>query len=538
MPDSKAQSSHGHVVRSTAVVGMCTGTSRLLGFVREILMAAFFGTSLAQSAFVMAFRIPNLFRRLFGEGALSSAFIPVFTETLQKEGRDEAWTLAGRVMGMLGVLLTAVSAVAILGITVVLNRVPVGHDVALVLDLLRIMFPYMVLICLVALCMAVLNSFHHFLLPASTPVLLNVIWILTLVLVCPRLGDTRVERIYGVAWGILIAGMVQLLAQVPMLIRYGFRGRLPGGWRADPRVSRVLLLMGPAAIGMGITQINAFVDTVLAFWIGPWAPAALSFSERLLYLPLGVFATALATVLLPVFSGQAAREESDGMRTTINRSLRSLMFIMIPAATGLLVLARPIVELVFERGEFDAWSTTLTARALAFYAPGLVVFSLYKVFVPAFYAMKDTRTPVRVGIRVVALNFVLNIAFLLTLPTHYKHAGFALATVLAGCVNAGTLGWLLHKRIGSPGWLQILRDALRVLCASVLMAVVVWWCHAAVALELADSGLPDVVSRLAAVSAAIGAGILTYVALALLLCRSALRELLAGMRSREGGADR
>ena len=526
------RSSHSHVVRSTALVGTCTGMSRLLGFVREILMASFFGTSLAQSAFVMAFRIPNLFRRLFGEGALSSAFIPVFTETLQKEGRDEAWALAGRVMGMLGALLTAVSVLGILGVSVCMTRVSATANVALVLDLLRIMLPYMIFICLVALCMAVLNSFHHFLLPASTPVVLNVIWILTLVLVCPKLGDTRAERIYGVAWGILIAGVVQLAIQVPMLIRYGFRGRVPGGWWADRRVRRVLLLMGPAAVGLGITQINVLADTMLAFWIGPWAPASLSFSERLIYLPLGVFATALGTVLLPVFSGQATREESDGMKTTINRSLRSLLFVMIPAAAGLLVLARPIVEVAFERGEFDAWSTTLTARALAFYAPGLVVFSLYKVFVPAFYAMKDTSTPVRVGIRVVALNVVLNVTFLLTWPTYYKHAGLALATVLAGCVNAGALGWLLHRRIGSPGWIQIFRDALRVLCASALMAVAVWWCHAAMRAGLADKGLPDVVSRLSAVSASIGAGVLAYGLLAFLFCRSALSELVAGIRSR------
>jgi len=507
--------------------------SRLLGLAREILMASFFGTSLAQSAFVMAFRIPNLFRRLFGEGALSSAFIPVFTETLEKEGKEEAWALAGRVMGMLGTVLVTVSVAGIVGVSVAMGHVSPTANVVLVLDLLRIMLPYMVFICLVALCMAVLNSFHHFLLPASTPVLLNVIWILALVVVCPRLGDSPVERIYGVAWGILVAGVVQLAIQVSVLVRYGFRGRFPGGWWADPRVRRVLLLMGPAALGMGITQINVLVDTVLAWWIGPWAPASLSFSERLIYLPLGVFATALGTVLLPVFSGQTAREETEGMRITINRSLRSLLFVMIPATAGMLVLARPIVELVFERMEFDAWSTTLTARALVFYSPVLVTASLYKVFVPAFYAMKDTSTPVRVGIRVVALNFLLNVTFLLTWPTYYKHAGLAMATVLAGCVNAGALGLLLHRRIGSPGWKEILSDAVRVLCASAVMAVAARWCHGAIAGVLADSGLPSVVSRLVSVSAAIGVGVLVYGVLAFLLCRSALRELLDGIRSRK-----
>jgi len=529
------KASSSHLVRSTVIVGGGTGLSRALGFVREMLMAAFFGTSLAQSAFVVAFRIPNLFRRLFGEGALSSAFIPVFTESLEKEGHDKAWQLAGRVMAMLGTLLAAIVLSGIVIISLVVRSADTGGMTGLVLDLLRIMLPYMFFICLVALCMGILNSFHHFVLPAYTPVLLNVFWIGTLVLICPRFGDTTTQRIYGVAWGVLVAGVVQLAVQAPMLVRYGFRGRLSLRWTADRRVHRILALMGPAALGMGITQVNVFVDTMLAAWIGTWAPAALSFSERLIYLPLGIFATALGTVLLPVFSGQVARSEPQEIKRTLNGALKSILLIMTPAATGLLVLARPIVELVFERGEFTEFSTTLTSRALMFYAPGLLVFSLYKVLVPVFYAMQDTRTPVRVALRVLLLNVVLNITFLLTWPLHFKHAGLALATVLASVVSVLALGWLLHRRIGSPGWKQVLHTALRAVIASAIMGAASVAVHSALAAAFSSGGAPVLTARLVSVAAAIAAGIVVYAVLAFLLCRNECRAVLSTLLSRKRG---
>jgi len=503
--------------------------SRALGFVREILMAAFFGTSLAQSAFVVAFRIPNLFRRLFGEGALSAAFVPVFTRSLEKEGHGDAWSLAGRVVVLLGVLLALIVITGETVVSVVLNNMAVTEKATLVLSLLRIVLPYMLFICLVALCMAILNSFHHFLVPAITPVILNVIWILTLVLICPRFGATAGERIYGVAWGILLAGVVQLAVQVPILIRYGFKVRMSLVWQRDARVRDILLLMGPAALGMGVTQVNVFVDTMLALWIGEWAPAALSFAERLIYLPLGVFATALGTVLLPVLSRQAARAEPSEIRKTLNRSLRSLMFVMIPAAAGLFVLARPVIELVFQRGAFDEWSTILTARALRCYAPGLIVFGLYKVFVPGFYALKDAKTPVKVGLWAVFLNVLLNITFLLTLPLHFKHAGLAAATVLAGAVNVIMLARKLTLRAGSPCWPKVLRSWASVTVASGVMATCAFLTHRWLACLTFDAGLSSIIRQLLSVGGSIAAGLAVYGALTTLLCRDELKAL-SGVR--------
>ena len=513
----------GSVMRHTITVSVCTGVSRLLGLAREIAMAAFFGTSLAQSAFVVAFRLPNLFRRLFGEGALSAAFIPVFSESVTREGPERAWQLAGRVMTLLGVVLCAIGVGGIAAISVALKTIVLSEKAALVLSLLRIMLPYVVFICLMGLCMAALNSFHHFLVPAASPILLNMVWLASLWWLCPRFGETRELRIYGVAWGVLLAGVLQLAVQIPMLVRYGFRGNLSFNWR-DPRVRRVLVLMGPAAIGVGVTQINVVIDSLLAMWIGDWAPAALFYAERLIYLPLGLFATALGTVLLPTFSRQAARVDHAEIKRTLNRSLRGLLLVMAPAAAGLLALAPAVVELTFQRGAFDAWSTVLTTRAVCFYAPGLVAFSLYKALVPAFYALQDTTTPVRIGVRVVGLNLLLNIAFLLTWPLYYKHAGLALATVIAAVVNAVALGWSLHRRLGSPGWREIARSALVIGVCAGIMGLAVKGVHRALLEQAGDVG---------ALVAAVAAGALLYGGLTAAACGRERRELLDMWRRRK-----
>lgn len=515
------------VLRSVAVVSGCTAASRVLGFVREVLMAVFFGTTLAKSAFDVAFKIPNLFRRLFGEGALSAAFIPVFSESLQKEGREAAGRLAGRIMTMLGLTLALIVVGGILVVSGCLKWASLGHRATAVLPLLRIMLPYMFFICLVALCMGILNSFHHFAVPAFTPVFLNVVWILIMLFLCPRFGVTPAEQIYGVAWGILAAGLLQLLLQVPALIRFGFRPRLSMDWR-DPRVVKVLALMGPAALGMGVTQINVVIDGVLALAVGDWAPAALTYAERLIYLPLGVFGTAMATVLLPTFSHQAANARPDQVRATMAEALGSLMLVMIPATIGLLVLARPVVELAFvwKGGMFGAQSTLRTMRAVCFYAPGLVVFSLYKVFVPAFYAMHDTRTPVRVGVWVVGLNLALNILFVVTWPQEYKHAGLAFATVLSSGVSVAVLACILQRRSGSPGWWPVATIAARALIGALVMGWMVRLLHSRVATLVAVYGVGDKASQIVSVVGSILSGIMLYTALMLVLCPSQTRRLL------------
>ncbi|MCE9616410.1 MAG: murein biosynthesis integral membrane protein MurJ [Lentisphaerae bacterium] len=523
------------LLRSTAIVGAGTALSRLLGFVREMLMAWLFGTSLAKSAFDVAFRIPNLFRRLFGEGALSAAFIPVFTETLKRDGKEEAGLLVSRVASLLAAVLSVIVGVSILVIWGVEQVVPLGERSAAVLPLLRIMLPYTLFICLAALSMGVLNSLGYFAVPALAPVILNLVWTGALIWICPRLGGTPAEQITWLAWSILLAGALQLLAQIPVLRRCGIAVRPHLHWK-DVRVQRVLLLMGPAALGLGVYQVNTVIDGVLALFVGSWAPAALTYAERLIYLPLGIIATALGTVLLPAFSQHAAADRHDQIGVTLRHSLRGILLAMTPAAVGLLVLVNPIVRLsyVWGGGKFDALSTLQTSRAVAFYCPGLIVFSIYKVMVPAFYALKDTRNPVRVGLWAVLVNFCLNILFILTWPEGYQHAGLAFATVLASVFNCIVLGRMLQHRIGDPGWRRIGRTGVRALAGSSLMGAAAWYCQRIVEAHLVARGLVDKLSQTISVGVAIALAMAVYLAWLAVTGRADLAMLLQARRRRRG----
>ncbi len=518
-----------NVIKSAAVVGSFVLLSRIFGLVRDIIFANYFGTSLAKSAFDVAFRIPNLFRRLFGEGALSASFIPVFTETLQHEGREEAWTLAKRVITFLVVILSEITVIGVICITIFLHFACPDDRICLVLELLRIMLSYALFICTAALSMAILNSFHHFTVPAATPVLLNLVLIGTMLWICPYMGDTREERIYGVAWAVFAAGILQLLVQLPVLWRYGYRLGFSFNW-TDSRLRKVLLLMAPAALGVGVTQINVLVGQILAYWVADWAPAALSYAEHMVYLPLGLFATSLGTVLLPAFSGHSANSDFGQITSMINKALRHLMFVMVPASVGMIILAHPIISLILESGSFSEESTRLTARALQFYAPGLFAFSLCKIFAPAFYALKDTATPVKVSLCAIALNFCLNVAGILLLPFYYKHTSIALGSVIAETVNGIVLAWLLTGRIGSPGWSQVFNSLARILVSALIMGVGVYFAYAWFAGMLADSGMNSKLVEGMCVFGSIGVGIMIYAVVTLMLCRDEFREILSALR--------
>lgn len=504
------------VIRSAFKVGSFTSLSRVLGLVRDTLTASLFGTSAVMSDFVVAFRLPNLFRALFGEGALSSAFVPVFMATQKEEGDAVAWAVARKTVTVVAAGLFLL-VLLMIGATFALEawRPDIAARAPQLLPLTRWMLPYVLFICLAGLFMAMLNACHRFSLPAFTPSLLNIVWIAFVLFVCPRLGETPDKQIYGIAAAVFVAGMVQMGVQIPSLMRLGFR---PGfTWDlSDARVRRVFTLMGPTALGSSVTQVNVMVNTLLARWAAPWAPASLFYAERLLYFPQGLLATAMSTVLLPVFSGHAARGDHAEMRNTLNHSLRTLLFVMIPASIGLLVLAEPIVQLIFGWGRFDAAAVRHTAIALAFYAPGLMVFCLAKVFVPAFYAMQDTRTPFRIGLRAVALNFVLNVVFVLTWPLEYKHAGLAFATVISEAMNGLTLAVLLHRRLGSPGWPAILRAAGRAVACSAIMAGVLLIVRPLLANVLTHASLPGKVVEIGSVLGSIGIGIVAYFGCALL----------------------
>lgn len=532
-------------IKSTGVVSAFTGLSRLLGLTRDVMMAGFFGTSLMMSAFAVAFTVPNLFRRLFGEGALSSALVPVLVETREKEGDGVAWQLVNRVFLLLGVFLSLVSLAVIV---FAVFAAPESAKVAAVLDLLKIMMPYVIGICLAAVSMGILNSFHHFAVSAFAPCILNILWIGTLLFVVPNIGSSTEEKMHAVAWAILLAGFLQWAVQWPVLRRHGWKPRFPLGKRdciecttaypqesglANKKVMKILRLMGPAALGMAVLQLNVMVDRLLAMWVSAEAPSALFFSERLIYFPLGVIATALGTVLLPVFSGHAARDDQQKIRDGVADGLRHLLFVMVPASVGLLVLATPVVQMIFEWKEFGAASTGMTAIALQAYAPGLVIFSLAKVFVPAFYGQQDTQTPVRVGTIAVGLNLLLNITFILTWPQPVKHAGLAFATVLSSAFNMSCLALILQRRIGGIEWKAVGVTALRSLVSAVLMAAAVLYVHGL----LTNVGLPPEalakagkVSQVVAVLGSIGIGGAVYLISSFLLRAPELREFIRALR--------
>jgi len=521
-----------NVIKSAAVVGSFVLLSRIFGLVRDIIFANYFGTSLAKSAFDVAFRIPNLFRRLFGEGALSASFIPVFTETLEYDGKEEAWALARRVITFLVVILSEIAVIGVVCITVFLHFACPDDRICLVLGLLRIMLSYSLFICTAALSMAILNSFRHFAVPAATPVLLNLVLIGTMLWICPHIGATSEERIYVVAWAVFVAGILQLVVQLPMLMRYGYRFGISFNW-SDSRLRKVLLLMAPAALGVGVTQINVTVGQILAYRVADWAPAALSYAEHMVYLPLGLFATSLGTVLLPAFSVHSANSDFGQITSMINKALRHLMFVMIPASVGMIILANPIISLILQGGNFSAESTLLTARALQFYAPGLFAFSLCKIFAPAFYALKDTATPVKVSLCAIALNFCLNVAGIMFLPFFYKHTSIALGSVIAETVNGIVLAWLLTKRIGSPDWPQVFNSLARILVSALIMGVGVYFANAYLEGLLVDSGMSSKIAAGICVIGSIGIGIIIYAVVGLALCRDEFREIMTALRQRK-----
>ena len=455
-----------------------TGISRIFGLVREMVMAHFFGTSTLQSAFVIAFRIPNLFRRLFGEGALGAAFIPVFVEIEQTHGKLEAQRFFARILGLLFCVLGLLVGVGILISYGVEGVCEPSSRWAEAMPLMRIMLPYALLICIVAIVSAVLNVHDRFAIASLTPVILNIIWLVTLLAVCPFLPNEGYWRIGAVCWGILLAGVVQLWFQVPELKRVGFQLSFAfRGWRVSPAIRKVLLQMGPASLGIALAQINICMDGWLAFYGATWAPAVLEYADRIIYLPLGLFGTAFATVLLPTYARQVANLQTEEMMETLSDALKSLAIIMAPMVVGLIALASPIVSLIYQRGAFSEASVVWTARAIIAYAPGLIVFSAAKTVIPIFYAYKDLKTPVVVASWCILGNFLLNLASVLFLPEGWRHVGIAISTCINSLLNTVILLFILKRRNLHIQLTPFLKMLMKALCASIVMGVVVYWCY-------------------------------------------------------------
>jgi len=476
---SKLLNDNHSVVKAAGLIGVATFSSRILGFVRDMVLAKLFGATPAADAFFVAYRVPNLLRELFAEGSMSSAFIPVFTEYHQRRAKQEAWELASAAFTT---LLTIVTGITVLGIAaapvIVWLLAPGFHDdpakLAVTVWLTRIMFPYLLFISLAALAMGVLNSMRAFAAPAFSPVFFNVFIIGCALLLSPSLD----EPILGVAAGVVAGGAAQFAMQLPGLRRHG----MLFGWRfqpGHPGVRRIGRLMVPSLLGLSVTQINITVSTILAsFFSG--GPTYLFYGMRLIQFPLGIFGVALATAILPTLSAQAARGALDEVRTTVGFGLRMILFIILPAMLGLIVLREPLVHLFFEHGSFTHDDTVATATAVLCYAVGLWAFAGVRIIVSAFYSLQDTRTPALAAAMAVTVNILLSVWLMGQLGA----PGLALATALAAMVNGGILIAVLNRRLGGVEWGSVGRSTWRALVACLpLVAACTWvssaqvWAH-------------------------------------------------------------
>jgi putative peptidoglycan lipid II flippase len=479
-----AQQSRANVARNAGIVSLAVMASRVLGLVRDQVFAALFGAGLQYDAFLTAFRIPNLLRDLLAEGALSSAFVTTFTQTLQTKGKEAAVRLSNRVATLIILFITFISLLAwIYAPTIVQILAPgffaVPGKAALTVDLTRIMIPFLLLIALAAQAMGILNSLNVFGIPALASAFFNIGSIIGGLLLGFLLGPAiGLTPIAGMAYGTLIGGFLQFAAQWPSLRRAGFSYR-PMLGISDPGVRQIVRLMGPAIIGTAAVQINVFVNTNFASAIIDATTGAvangpvswLNYAFRFMQFPIGVFGVAIATATLPPLSRSSANLDYNEFRKTLAHSLSLVFLLCIPSAVGLAVLGRPIVALVFEHGRFTAFDTVQTANALAAYAVGLAGYAAVKVLSPAFYALGDARTPMLISLGSIAVNYVMNAL----LVGRFGHVGLAFSTSTVALVNFMLLALLMRRRLGGLDGRQIGSTVLKICLASLPMAAMAWF---------------------------------------------------------------
>jgi putative peptidoglycan lipid II flippase len=466
------------LLRSSLVVGMMTMLSRVLGLVRDVVIAHFVGASAAADAFFVAFKIPNFMRRLFAEGAFSQAFVPVLSEYQSQRSLADVRALLDRVAGVLGCTLLAFTALAVVGAPVVATVFAPGWSMAepvkfaMATDMIRITFPYLLLISLTGFAGAVLNSYGRFAVPAFTPVLLNLCLISAALLAAPWFD----EPAFALAWGVLLAGVIQFVFQLPFLHALRLTPRPHWDLQHDG-VRRILKLMAPAIFGVSVSQINLLLDTVLASFLPTGSVSWLYYSDRLVELPLGVFAIAISTVILPNLSRQQATASAQQFNNTLDWAIRMVLLIAVPAAAALLVLAEPILITLFQYGELSPRDVAMAAFSLRAYSLGLLAFMLIKVLAPGYFARQDTKTPVAIGIKAMLANMLLNIAFVVPLHMYWQlgHVGLALATAGSAFLNAGLLYWGLRKAGVYRPLAGMGLTLLRVLLAATMMAALIVW---------------------------------------------------------------
>lgn len=510
----------------TSVVSGMTFLSRILGLVRDIVFARFFGASLVMDAFLVANRIPNMLRRFFAEGAFSQGFVPVMARYRERHSHEDAREFVDAVAGTFGIILFLVTLAGVVAAPLLVAIVApgfIGEDgrFNLATLMLRFTFPYLFFVSLTAFAGGILNTYGRFAVPAFTPVILNIVLISGAVWLSPRLEEPGM----ALAYAVFIAGVCQLLFQVPFLMRIQALPR-PKWAIGHEGVRRAGKLMLPAIFGSSVAQLNVLVGGIIASLLGVGKISLLYYSDRLMEFPLGLFGIALATVTLPYLSRQYANESHDEFSATLDWSMKLVLIIAVPAAVGLIVLAEPLVATLFYGGVFSREDVEMTALALQAFSVGLIGFSYVKILAPAYFAREDTKTPVKVGLVALAVNFALSVFlawYLTSIGFAASHAGLALAISVAAILNAA----LLYRGLRadavlrhSSGWLALLAQ---VVVANVGMWFVISWLQRPLAWWL-DALVADRVAWLAVI---IGAGVGAYF---IILVALGLRPSKLGIR--------
>jgi putative peptidoglycan lipid II flippase len=460
-----------NIARAAGILGSATMLSRVMGMVRDMVVSRLFGAGLATDAFFAAFQIPNMLRRFFAEGALTAAFVPTFSSTLARRGDEKARELANTCFTLLTIVMACITLAGILFSPAIVGLMFPGFkgepgklELAILLN--RLMFPYLFFISLVALCMGILNTLRHFFTPAISTVFLNI----SMILAALCLRDFFEAPITALAAGVLIGGCIQLIMQLPVLWRMGFPLK-PNFNFSSPEIRSIALLMLPSVFGVGVYYLNITVSAILASLLPQGSVSYLYYAQRLFEFPQGIFTVSVAQAVLPSMSRQAAEGDIEGMKNSLSFGVRLMLFITIPAMTGLMVCSTPIFSLIFMGGAFDYATAVNSASALMYYSVGLSFVALTRVLAPVFYALKDTKTPVYTAF----IAFIINLCLSLALMGPLKHGGLALATTLSALCNMLMLLWLLRRKIGSFGGNSIMLTALKSAAASVPMAAAVWY---------------------------------------------------------------
>jgi putative peptidoglycan lipid II flippase len=461
-------SENKRITKAATTIGMGTLLSRILGFLRDMVIANFFGAGMAADAFFVAFRIPNLWRRLVGEGSLTISFIPVYTEYLTQRSEEETREVTHIAFTIAGVALLTLTVLGILFSPLLIRIIAPGwvtrypETFSLTVTLNQIIFPYLFFMGLFALCMGILNSLRHFFSPAFAPIFLNISIILSVLLFYSVIQPP----VMTLALGVLAGGIVQFLFQLPFLSKKGVSFRFNFNFR-HPAIKRIGFLMIPGLIGTAVYQLNVFIDTVFASFLPSGSVSYLFYADRLMEFPLGIFAIAIGMASLPSLSELASQGKIEELKETLSFTFRLVSLISIPAMVGLIALKTPIINLLFQRGIFNYWATEMTAKALLCYSVGLWAIAGTRILAPAFYSFQDTWTPLKIALICLMTNIVLNSVFILFTPL--KHAGLALATSLSSILNLFLLFWKLGLKLGRMDLAKNIQSLLRILLCSLPM---------------------------------------------------------------------